>query len=95
MNVRGLPGMLAPTYHEFACGKSVIDAASSACCIQPASASSVGSIWSKPCARRYVKASATKSTCCSIDTAMFDSTEGLWGPAMRKRLGNPSVVSPR
>ena len=39
--------------------------------------------------------SLTHSTCCSIDTAMFDSTDGLPGPVIRNRLGNPTEVRPR
>src|SRR3954467_2448226 len=39
--------------------------------------------------------SLTQSTCCSIDTAMLDSTEGLPGPVMAKKLGKPTVVRPR
>ena len=40
-------------------------------------------------------ASAMKSTCCSIDTTMFDSTLGLPGPVIMNRLGNPAATSPR
>jgi hypothetical protein len=39
--------------------------------------------------------SATQSTCCSIDTVMFDRTEGLPGPVSMKKFGNPAVMSPR
>src|SRR5438128_1727054 len=39
--------------------------------------------------------SAIQSTCCSMDTIMLLSTEGLPGPVMANRLGNPATVSPR
>ena len=34
--------------------------------------------------------SAIQSTCCSIDTAMFDSTDGLPGPVIMNRFGKPT-----
>ena len=36
----------------------------------------------------------TSSTCCSIDTGMFDSTDGLWGPVIVNRFGKPATVRP-
>ena len=39
--------------------------------------------------------SLTQSTCCSIDTAMLDSTDGLPGPVIRNRFGKPAVIRPR
>ena len=39
--------------------------------------------------------SATHSTCCSIATIMLVSTDGLPGPVMVNRLGNPATVRPR
>jgi hypothetical protein len=33
----------------------------------------------KPASRIAIQRSTTQSTCCSIDTAMFDSTDGLPG----------------
>ena len=36
-----------------------------------------------------------QSTCCSIDTIMFDSTEGLPGPVTMKRFGNPTDATSR
>ena len=35
-----------------------------------------------------------KSTCCSIDTIMFDRTDGLPGPVIVKRLGKPARHEP-
>ena len=50
MKVRGLPGMLAPHIPRVRLReKGYRLRQSSTCCIQPASASSVGSIRSKPC----------------------------------------------
>ena len=39
--------------------------------------------------------SVIHSTCCSMDTAMFESTDGLPGPVIVKRFGNPADISPR
>jgi hypothetical protein len=35
------------------------------------------------------------STCCSIDTGILLSTEGLSGPVMVNILGNPATATPR
>ncbi len=35
------------------------------------------------------------STCCSIDTTMLLSTDGLSGPVMVNRLGKPAIATPR
>src|SRR3954468_1715048 len=40
-------------------------------------------------------ASATQSTCCSMETTMLDSTDGLPGPVIMNRLGKPAVPIPR
>ncbi len=39
-------------------------------------------------------ASATQSTCCSMETTMLDSTDGLPGPVIMKRLGKPADSMP-
>ena len=39
--------------------------------------------------------SVIHSTCCSIDTGMFDSTDGLCGPVMLKKLGKPAIEMPK
>ena len=39
--------------------------------------------------------SAIQSTCCSIDVIMLVSTDGLPGPVMMNRLGNPATARPR
>src|SRR5579859_1644384 len=92
---RGLPGTLAPMYQELAVGCRVMAAQSRTCWSHPASASGVGSIVSKPSVPMSLRQSATQSTCCSIETAMFDRTDGLPGPVIMKKFGNPAVMSPR
>ena len=82
-------------YQELAVGCKVMAAQSWTCWFQPASASVVGSIVSKPSSRMSSRQSATQSTCCSIDTVMFDRTEGLPGPVSMKKFGNPAVMRPR
>src|SRR5215471_4723119 len=93
--MRGLPGTLAPMYQELARGCRVMLPQSATCWFHPASAVGVGSMVSKPWSRRSARQSAIHSTCCSIDTDMLESTDGLPGPVMVKRLGNPTVVRPR
>ena len=39
--------------------------------------------------------SVIHSTCCSIDTGMLDSTDGLCGPVIVNRFGNPATTKPR
>src|SRR5580692_9598608 len=95
MNTRGLPGTLAPMYQELAVGSKVMAAQSWTCWFHPDSASVVGSIVSKPSSRMSLRHPATQSTCCSIDTVMFDRTEGLPGPVSMKKFGYPAVMSPR
>ena len=55
----------------------------------------VASIVARPCVRRCTMQSVIQSTCCSIDTIMLLSTDGLPGPVMVNRFGNPATVSPR
>ena len=62
---------------------------------QPACAVSVASMVVKPVSRIATRRSTTQSACCSIDTAMFDSTDGLPGPVIMNRLGKPATVRPR
>ena len=82
-------------YQEFAVGSSVRLAMSLLCCTQRSWASWVGSIESKPSDRMCSIRSEIQSTCCSIDTIMFDSTDGLPGPVIMYRFGNPTVINPR
>ena len=46
-------------------------------------------------AQRRPMQSAIHSTCCSIDTGMLLSTDGLPGPVIVNRFGNPGTASPR
>ena len=39
--------------------------------------------------------SAIQFTCCSIDTIMLVSTDGLPGPEIVNRFGNPTTPRPR
>ena len=48
-----------------------------------------------PRARMWAMQSAIQSTCCSIETIMLLSTEGLPGPVMVNRFGKPAVIRPR
>ena len=94
-NTRGLPGTLAPMYHELANGNREMSAPSLTWRPHPSSACWVASIVSNPPSRRSRNVSAMKSTCCSIDTDMFDSTDGLPGPVIMNRLGKPTLNRPR
>ena len=49
----------------------------------------------RPRPRKYARQSAIQSTCCSMETIMLLSTEGLPGPVMAKRFGKPAMVRPR
>lgn len=82
-------------YHEFAVGSSVRSAMSLLCCTQRSWANAVGSIVSRPLDRRCSRMSVIRSTCCSIDTIMFESTDGLPGPVIMNRFGKPTDISPR
>ena len=82
-------------YHEFASWKMVMSAQSVQCTRQPSSARGVGSIVSKPLSRMCTNVSRIQSTCCSIDTIMFDNTDGLPGPVIMYKLGKPTEVRPR
>ena len=39
--------------------------------------------------------SAIQSTCCSMETIMLESTDGLCGPVIMNKLGNPADIMPR
>jgi hypothetical protein len=56
---------------------------------------SVASIVAWPWARMRSMQSAIQSTCCSIETIMLLSTDGLPGPVIANRLGKPATASPR
>ena len=82
-------------YQELALGNKVMLAQSLTWVTQPACAVSEGSIVAMPWLRRCVRQSAIQSTCCSIDTIILDSTEGLPGPVIVKKFGKPVVIRPR
>ena len=48
-----------------------------------------------PSARMCSTTSPIHSTCCSIDTGMFESTEGEPGPVIMNRFGKPTLDTPR
>ncbi len=58
-------------------------------------ASAVASMVDEPRARRWARQSAIQSTCCSMDTIMLLSTDGLPGPVIVNRFGKPATVRPR
>src|ERR1044071_8665256 len=95
MNTRGLPGMLAPRYHESARMKSVGAATALTCSTHSASAPGSASMVHCPCARVAEMVPAIHSTCCSIETGMLLRTEGLPGPVIMNMFGNPAVEIPR
>ena len=90
-----MPGTLAPMYQLLAVGYRVMSAQSLLCWTHPSCAVWVGSMARTPVSSNSAIRSAIQSTCCSIDTAMFDSTDGLPGPVTMNRLGNPTVINPR
>ena len=94
--MRGLPGTLAPMYQESVSGQQG-DGGAVGDVQVPAGHGRRGGLdrcRGRP-SRMATMQSATHSTCCSMETAMLESTEGLPGPVMVKRLGNPSVIRPR
>src|SRR4029453_13396875 len=95
MNTRGLPGMLAPMYHEEQDERSVAPAASPTWPTHASSASRLAPIRVGPREGTCSMQSAIHSTCCSIDGSMLVSTDGLPGPVMVKKLGKPARGRPR
>ena len=45
--------------------------------------------------RRWLRQSLIQSTCCSIETIMLLSTDGLPGPVIMNMFGKPAVIRPR
>lgn len=95
MNIRGLPGMFAPMYQEFAEVNSVADARREHSSIHPSTASTLGSMVVRSFASRCAIASAIQSTCCSAARIMLVRTLGLPGPVTTNRFGKPLIPSPR
>ena len=83
-------------YQELASGiERGMSATSLTCSTQASSASAVGLDASRPRSRRCAMQSAIQSTCCSIDTTMLLSTDGLPGPVIVNRFGKPAIARPR
>ena len=87
--------MFAPTYQELHVERSEIAATSLTCSTHASSSEAKGSIVCAPRSRMWAMQSAIQSTCCSIDWIMLASTEGLPGPVIMKKFGNPCVDRPR
>ena len=79
--------MLAPMYQELVPGISVEFTTSATCVPQASCACGLASINASLFLRMWAMHSVIHSTCCSIDTGMFDSTEGLCGPVIVNRFG--------
>ena len=47
------------------------------------------------CRRKSAMQLLAHSTCCSMETTMLLSTEGLPGPVMMNRFGKPATMMPR
>ncbi len=82
-------------YQELAVGKSVPATASFTCATQASCAWGVASILVLPTFRMASMQPVIHSTCCSMATGMFVSTDGLCGPVMVNRLGKPATATPR
>jgi hypothetical protein len=87
--------MFAPMYHDSADGNSVEYATSLTCSAQSACARCVASTASAPRESAYPIRSRMNSTCCSMDSTMLLSTDGLPGPVTRNMFGNPATATPR
>ena len=95
MNTWGLPSMLRPMYHELAAGISDVFATSATCAVHSDSEAALASIVAIRFARRCAMQSEIHSTCCSIETGMLLSTDGLPGPVTVKRFGKSATIKPR
>src|SRR6516225_4193439 len=65
------------------------------CATQLSWAAGTASTVVSPSLRIYAMQSAIHSTCCSIATGIFASTDGLCGPVIVNRLGKLATESPR
>ena len=70
-----------------AVGISVALTISATCAPHASCACEVASMVASLFRRIWAMHSLTHSTCCSIDTGMFDSTDGLCGPVIVNRFG--------
>ncbi len=87
--------MFAPMYQEFAAGNSVPAATSLTCATHASSAASSASITARPRSPISPRQSAIHSTCCSIETMTLVRIDGLPGPVITNKFGNPATISPR
>src|SRR5215470_1648006 len=92
---RGLPAMLAPMYQELAPGNNVMLTTSLTWATHCSCACGVASMVVRPVLRMVSMQSVIHSTCCSIDTGTFERADGLCGPVMVKKFGNPAMEIPR
>src|SRR5215475_4505774 len=92
---RGLPAMLAPMYQELAVGNNVMLTVSLTCATHCSCACGVASMEVRPVLRMVSIQSEIHSTCCSIDTGMFERTDGLCGPVTVKKFGKLAMEIPR
>jgi hypothetical protein len=95
MKMRGLPGMLAPRYHELQCGYTVCSAIWLTRATHCASASALASRVCLPCAASQPMHSAIQSMWCSIAVITLVNADVLPGPTRLNRFGKPATVSPR
>ena len=91
MKTCGFPGTFAPRYQLLHPWKSVSSATVFTHATHSACASSVASIVESPSASSDEITSRMYSTCCSIDTTMLVSTDGLPGPVTVNRFGKPAT----
>ena len=82
MNTRGLPGTLAPRYHELQRGKSVAEARILTTSTHSSSAVRCASTVVAPVVFIRPISFAMNSACCSTPVTMLASTEGLPGPGI-------------
>src|SRR4029077_8032193 len=87
--------MVTPMYREMADGITVAITISATCAPQAARACEAASVGARLLRRIRALHAVTHSTCCSIDTGMFDSTDGLCGPVIVNRFGKPALIRPR
>src|SRR5215210_5004194 len=85
--------MFAPMYQVADWGKSVAYTTSCECSTHSSSASLVGSTTARPLPCMCWRRSEIHSTCCSMATGMFVSTDGLCGPVMAYSLLPPDSAA--
>ena len=91
MNIRGLPGIFAPRYHDLHEGSVNIvpSAVRFTMLIHSSCASAVASIVRSPAPRRCAMQSTIQSTCYSMETIILERTDGEPGPVIVHKFGKP------